>query len=337
MNRMLACVTMLLATLPATAVSPDWREFRIPADAGPNAEWCLDEEVSDDFRYTFKPTREAATFGGKWINYYRGHWDGPGATLWRHENVAVIDGNLRIVATRKPGELKAFRTDTDRDGTAENFDLPATRLGCVTSVATVQFPAYVEARVKIANAVLASNVWMLSADSTQEIDILEAYGGRGADERADWFAQRIHVSHHVFIRRPFQDYQPKDSSTWYTRPGIRAQRGEGYWTGRYHRIGMHWRDPTHIEWYLDGEQIKTTSGMDDSDGKGGIDPLGYTKDDSGKRTGLSKPMNIIINMEAQDWNAAAGRTPTDYEIKRTRDQVYLVDWIRVYKPLPDGN
>jgi len=43
-------------------------------------------------------------------------------------------------------------------------------------------------------------------------------------------------------------------------------------------------------------------------------------------------MNIIINMEAQTWNSAAGRTPSDEEIKRTKDHTYLVDWVRVYKP-----
>jgi len=115
---------------------------------------------------------------------------------------------------------------------------------------------------------------MLSADSTQEIDVIEAYGGRGDDERSDWFARRIHLSHHVFIRDPFQDYQPNDDSTWYTRSTLHAKRGEGYWTDRFHRVGVYWRDPTHLEYYLNGKLIKTTSRLDDTEGQGGIDPLG---------------------------------------------------------------
>ena len=331
--RQIVFAPLAVFLLAPLAAGQDWRGISIPADAGSGHEWQLQEEVSDDFEYEFQPTTEPATINERWINQYRGNWKGPGTTIWHHENVAVSRGWLWIQATRTPGETKAFKTDTDQDGKPEPFDLPATRLGCVTSVGTVQHPAYVEARVKIANAVLASDVWMLSEDSTQEIDILEAYGGRGDDNRADWFAKRLHISHHVFIRRPFQDYQPHDDSTWYTRPGLRAKPGKSYWTNKFIRVGVFWRDPLHLEYYIDGRLVKTTSGLDDSDGRGGIDPRGYTKDASGKRTGLSKPMHIILNMEAQDWNSAAGRTPTDEELKRKRDHTFLVDWVRVYKPV----
>lgn len=346
-TQLLVVLGLVALGMTTTAAGQEWKQTKIPVDAGDGQQWQLQEDVSDDFRYEFSPSPEAATIGGKWINHYRGHWEGPGTTKWRHENVAVTRSHLWIRATRVKGETKAFRFDKDQDGKAEELELPATRLGCITSVGTVQYPAYVEARVKVANAVLASNVWMLSADDTQEIDIIECYGGRGDDERADWFSQRIHMSHHVFIRKPFQDYQPSDKSTWYFRPKRRARRGEGYWTSRFLRVGVYWRDPAHLEYYLDGKLVKTTSGLDnstleetgDKNGnkkgaeKGGIDPLGYTKDETGERTGLVKPMNIIINMEAQDWNAAAGRTPTDDEIKRKKDHTFLVDWVRVYKPV----
>lgn len=333
-NRLLA---LLVVSIAGTASADDWGRLPVPAEAGPGREWRLQEQVSDGFDYEFKPTKDAATLGGKWINHYRGHWEGPGTTLWRHENVAVTRGLLWIRATQKAGETKQLRHDQDGDGDREVLDLPAVRLGCLTSVETVQYPVFVEARVKIANAVLASNLWMLSQDSTQEIDILESYGGRGDDGRADWFAQRLHLSHHVFIRKPLQDYQPQDPSTWYVHPGKkRPKRGQSYWTNRFLRIGVYWRDPTHLEYYLDGELVKTTSGLDDIEGKGGIDPRGYTRDASGERTGLTKPMNLIINMEAQDWNAVAGRTPTGAEIKRLKDHTFLMDWVRVYKPVDEN-
>ena len=333
MNYPLFIRSALAMTLAFVSSGQPWRAHAIPVAAGPGREWQLVEEVSDDFDYEFGPTPESATLGGKWRNHYRGHWDGPGTTIWRHENVRVSKGFLRIHATRVRGETKKFETDSDGDGTSESFDLPATRLGCITSLSTVQQPAYVEARVKIPNAVVAANVWLLSADSTQEIDVLESYGGPGDDNRSDWFAQRIHLSHHVFIRKPFQDYQPMDKSTWYTRPGLKAKSGQGYWTNKFLRIGVYWKDPTHLEYYLDGKLVKTTSGLDNTDEQDGIDPRGYTKDASGKRTGLNKPMHVIINMETQTWNAAAGRTPTDEELKRKKDHTYLVDWIRVYKPV----
>ncbi|MEN1677971.1 MAG: beta-agarase [Planctomycetota bacterium] len=323
---------ILVAASGACLASEDWGETPIPVEAGAGLQWQLQERTSDDFNYRFSPTAESSVIGGKWKNWYINKWNGPGTTIWRHENVAVASGKLWIRATREPDENKAF-TMASSDGQAERYDLPATRMGCISSVETVRYPAFIEARVKIANAVLASNVWMLSDDSTQEIDILEAYGGRGDDNRSDWFARRLHFSHHVFIRQPLQDYQPKDDSTWYTRPRMRSPRGEGYWTKRFYRFGVYWRDPAHLEYYLDGELVKTTSGLDNSEDHGGIDPLGYTKDESGKRTGLSKPMHLIINMEAQTWNAAAGRQPTDGELARPDDHTYLVDWVRVYKPI----
>ncbi len=329
-------LTILAALTAGSAWADDWDRLPVPAEAGPGYEWQLQEAVSDDFSYDFKPTSELANLGGKWKNQYKGGWPGPGTTLWRHENVAVSRGKLWIRAAMKEGETKQLREDVDGDGQPEVLDLPTVRLGCLTSLETVQYPVFVEARVKIANAVLASNLWMLSQDNTQEIDILESYGGRGDDGRGDWLAQRIHLSHHVFIRsKPLQDYQPMDPSTWYVHPDKdkKPKRGKGYWTNRFLRIGVYWRDPTHLEYYLDGELIKTTSGLDDADGKGGIDPRGYTRDESGKRTGLTKPMNLIINMEAQDWNAIAGRTPTPKEIKRTKDHTFLMDWVRVYKPV----
>ena len=58
-----------------------------------------------------------------------------------------------------------------------------------------------------------------------------------------------------------------------------------------------------------------------------IDPKNFTND-----KGLSKKMDIIINMEDQDWRSNKGITPTDAELSKREDNIFLVDWIRVYKP-----
>lgn len=49
---------------------------------------------------------------------------------------------------------------------------------------------------------MASDVWMLSPDDTQEIDIIEAYGGDR--DGGGYGADRLHLSHHIFIRQPFK-------------------------------------------------------------------------------------------------------------------------------------
>lgn len=42
--------------------------------------------------------------------------------------------------------------------------------------------------MKIPSAVLAATGWVLSRDSTQEIDVLESYSGPDEEARSDWFA-----------------------------------------------------------------------------------------------------------------------------------------------------
>ena len=341
-NRTNRIFYIFLLTITGFVYSQDWEGIPVPANAGTGKKWELQQDVSDDFNYSQNPSTTRTYFGNrngnegqsaenttkfKWYNYYHANWEGPGPTKWRHENVSVADGNLRLKTTRIENETKTFSFNN------ENVTKPATRLGCVTSTKQVQYPVFIETRVKIPNAVLACAMWLLSPDDTQEIDFLEAYGGRA--ERNKWFAERLHFSHHVFIRQPFTDYQPKDDSTWYRDPNV------DYWSSDWHRIGGYWKSPTELEYYLDGQLVKTTEGMDNTlnpDGtvkKYGIDPVNHTSPDGTpeNRTGLNKAMDIIINMEDQNWNAVAGRSPTDEEIQNEEDHTMKVDWIRVYKPV----
>ncbi|MEL6654019.1 MAG: T9SS type A sorting domain-containing protein, partial [Bacteroidota bacterium] len=121
------------------------------------------------------------------------------------------------------------------------------------------------------------------------------------------------------------DWQPSDEGSFYND-------GSTIWNQNYHRIGVYWRDPWHLEYYVDGQLVRTRSGKDQ------IDPVYFTNaTDPGNaamdtRTGLSKPMDIIINAEDQTWRAAQGLTPTDAELANEQNNTFKVDWIRVYKP-----
>ncbi|WP_207893734.1 beta-agarase [Tenacibaculum sp. M341] len=303
-----------------------WMTIPVPANAGDGMTWEFQADLSDDFEYEFAGEPNLVEFGsGKWTNFYHNQWDGPGATIWKHENVTVSGGNLRLITTREPGEMKTYTSGT------ETYTDKATRLGCITSTKRVKYPVYVETKVKAANAFFASDIWMLSPDDTQEIDILEAYGAQNPRDGQTWFSERFHISHHVFIRDPFQDYQPKDASTW--------QKIDGYpfVSSDWVRIGVYWKSPTHLEYYVNGNLIKVMDNLDTVSGKDGIDPLGYTSPTQtadNTRTGLHKEMDIIINAEVQNWNAAADRFPTDEEIANApEDHVLKVDWIRVFKPV----
>ncbi len=339
----------LLVALAATSASlfaqNDWDGIPVPADPGIGKKWVLDTKISDNFNYDFNST-EPAEFGddNRWRNAYHNGWTGPGLTQWKRENVIVEDGMLQLITTRVPGERQRYNN-------GESIG-DVTRLGCVSSTSQVVYPLYIEVRARVPNTVNACAAWLLSPDDTQEIDFLEAWGSD--HPRNDFFGQfnlseRIHFSHHIFIRNPFLDYQPHEPGTHYGTNPVTI------WHEDFHTYGVYWKSPTELFYYLDGELVKTTIGMDGSAETDGIDPRGYTGvelinpnnprqgavlDENNNpvinlenRTGLSKPMDIIIDMEDMDWRAIRGATPTDEEIANDPEGHTLkVDWIRLYKP-----
>ncbi|WP_036188483.1 carbohydrate-binding protein [Marinimicrobium agarilyticum] len=275
----------------------DWDGIPVPADPGAGNSWQLVDSVSDDFNYSAPANGKSPTFYNQWSEGFINSWQGPGLTDYHNPNSEVTGGNLVIKATRKPNTNQVYT-------------------GAIHSNDSIQYPVYIETRVKVMDQVLANAVWMLSSDSTEEIDIVESYSSSRPDQT--WFSERMHLSHHVFIRDPFQDYQPKDSGSWYTDGRI--------WRDQFSRVGVYWRDPWHLEYYIDGQLVRTVSGPDI------IDPYDYTNG-----TGLSKPMQIIVDAEDQDWRSDNGIMATDAELSDPSKNRMYVDWIRVYKPVTQTN
>ncbi len=224
----------------------------LPSRLGNANNWQLIENSSDDFNYTFNPTNNNANFGppgkpAKWNNFFHNGWEGPGPTKWQRNHCAVSGGNLNIWASRR------FRNNNFNTPFTKSFDgisRPETIAGCITSKTRVKFPVFVEAKLTIMNSSLASDVWLLSPDDTEEIDIIECYGGGGNDGRNNFFANRIHLSHHVFRRSPFTDYQPADFNSWY------RQNNVAKWGGRVVRIGVNWKSATVLEYYINGNLVR---------------------------------------------------------------------------------
>ncbi|MBO0593610.1 T9SS type A sorting domain-containing protein [Cellulophaga sp. E16_2] len=368
----------LLALFQILLVSSqnDWDNIAIPANAGNGKEWQLQEKPSDNFNYTFNPTNNVVDFGpagnAKWYNKFHNqpngepnNWPGPGPTVWRQDHVAVSGGSLNMWASRIPGATKSFTGST-----GASIARPETRSGCITNKTRVLYPVFVEASIRVMNSSLASDIWLLSPDDTQEIDIIECYGGPGSDNRNSFFSSKIHLSHHVFIRPPnFKDYQPADLNSWWTKNSV-AQ-----WGGRNVRIGVNWVSPTRLEYFVDGQMVRVldnnatqtrlgdgtwqytypagvtstgvngqlirengyqkmtvASSLNDAKTKSNIsviDPFNYLN--NGRK--FSKEMDIIINVEDQNWQAEANRSPTDAEMTNFENNNLLVDWIRVYKPV----
>lgn len=286
---------MLLASLliVCRTEAADWDSIPVPVAAEAGKAWKL-LPVSDDFRYAASPTVKPDGFTNRWKDSFINPWLGPGLTEFNSGHSYVTNGHLGIHASRKPGTNKVYA-------------------GVISSREAYTYPLFVEASVRISGLVMASNVWMLSHDSTQEIDVIEAYGSKRKSE--DWVSNRLHLSHHVFIREPLQDYQPTDDGSWYF-DGTQ-------WRDGFHRVGVYWRDPWHLEYYVNGKLVRTVSGPDK------IDPQKFTAG-----TGLTKPMHLIINTEDQNWRSDNQITPTDDELANTDDSIMWVDWIRVYQAVP---
>lgn len=358
----------------------DWDNIPIPANAGSGKVWKLQTQASDDFNYQFLPSTSVTEFGPannkKWYNKFHNqangqpnNWTGPGPTVWRQDHVAVSGGNLNMWASRITGATKSFVGSS-----GSLISRPETRAGCITNKTRVKYPVFVEASIKVMNSSLASDIWLLSPDDTQEIDIIECYGGPGDDNRNGFFASKIHLSHHVFIRPPnFKDYQPADFNSWFQKNGV------SQWGGKVIRIGVNWVSPTRLEYFVDGQLVRV---LDDtavqtrlgdgtwqytypagvtSTGVNGqlVKENGYQKmniasslNDAKNKSNISvidpfnylnnqrrltKEMDIIINVEDQSWQAEAYRSPTDTEINNFDNNNLLVNWIRVYKPVNSGN
>ena len=280
---------------PEEEIEITWITMDIPADAGEGKIWEFQTAISDNFEYEAPADDKGSDFTEKWDDWYHNAWTGPEPTLWKRDHSFVSNNELHITASRETGKNSTYA-------------------GIITSKQRVTYPVYVEARVKIMNSTLANAVWLLSPDDTQEIDIIEAYGSDRWNNA--WFGpDRIHLSHHVFIRSPFQDWQPHDEGSFYTD-------GSTIWREDYHHFGVYWKDPWNLEYYIDGKLVRTRSGELE------IDPLGYTDGQ-----GLHKEMDIIIDAEDQTWRADDGLSPTDAELSDLENNTYKVDWIRVFKPI----
>lgn len=374
----LTAIASIICLFQENSYAQEWSTVPVAPNAGTNKSWKLQSNLSDDFNYDFAPNTSKVNFGpdDKWYNFYHNAWDGPGTTYWKYNHV-YVDGNDLV--------LKSSRWDST------NEDTPFTRLpnkmsrpndgisaGCITSNKKVLYPVFVESRVSVADIALASDVWLLSPDDTQEIDIIECYGGKNPGNA--FFSKFIHLSHHSFVRTPFTDYQPRDLGSWYDRSGVTAW-GEFSWNGgtrQYVNIGVNWIGPKHFEYYIDGslERVLYDKAVATKNNDGSW-TYGYpTKDSSGNlvfqngfqkitthsfssiynianlkaasdassvsiidpfnfqgANGFTKELDIIINVESQDWHVDANRTPGDADLADPSKNSMKVDWIRVYKPI----
>lgn len=352
----------------------EWEDYPIPVKLENGESWQLNLKASDDFNYKLNASNKKQTFGkGRWYNFYHNQWDGPGTTYWKYNHISVDGDNLMLRASRwdqknEPAPKTGYPNKMNRPKGGINA-------GCVSSNYKVKYPVFVEANVSVADIVLASDVWLLSPDDTQEIDIMECYGG--GEQGNEYFSKFIHLSHHSFIRKPFQDYQPRDTNSWWGKSSV-TEWGDYSWNNgnrKYVRIGVYWASPFHFEYYIDGQLVRVlydkavatlvdgiwnynyptmtkdkldfmpNSGYQKMTEFATSESFSYTTLKEASNTskvsvidpynfqngkGFTKEMDIIINMESQDWHVYDGRTPTDAQLEYSPRATMKVDWIRTY-------
>ena len=292
----------------------DWNNLPVPAKAGVNKVWVLDEEQSDDFNYKAKKMPflffffNQSPFAQKWYdNHIRG-WDGPGATLFSSKHSYIENGKLVLKAERVPEDKQGEPFTDSGLTTTKKVYAPF-----VTAKKTVKWPVYVEARMKTSALVLASNFWLLSDDDRNEIDVTETYGD-GQD------AYQMRTNYHVFDRDPVTNDMLGDFG--HVQKHYDSE-DKTKLTETYHRFGVFWKNPEHIEFYFDGKLVRTLTPE-----TGLRDEKGYFFD---------REMRLIFDMEDHTWRAKKGITPSDKELADESINKMFVDWVRIYKPTPKGD
>jgi agarase len=288
-------LTGLLSGLLCTinSFASDWEGFPVPADAGEGKVWQLQKSHSDDFNYQGKNQQ----FKSIWKDNYMHNWKGPGLTHFSNEHSDVYQGNLVLKASRRGGTEKV-------------------NTGIISSLTPVTYPVYMEASIKVANLELSSNFWLLSADSTHEIDILEVYGGTKQKDKSQYMGTNFHV----FFRGEGQPLIDHGDSRHY------KPEGGGFWREDYHRFGVHWESPTEVTFYIDGKITPKGAWKDRvlKTKKGSI--LDKTK------YSMNKPLHLILDLEDHDWRSKSGHIATDEELANQANNKMYIDWVRVYKP-----
>jgi agarase len=295
-------ITSLMCATAVSSLANDWDDIPLPVSPGQGLQWELQESYSDSFNYTGKTNQ----FSQKWNDTYFKNWTGPGLTHWDSNESWVADGNLIISASRRNGTNKV-------------------NAGVVTSKTKVKYPIFMEASIKVSNLELSSNFWLLSENDQREIDILEVYGGA----RDDWFARNMSTNFHVFVR----NQQTNDIISDFNDQTHFTPTFGTYWREGFHRFGAYWKSPTDVTFYINGQ--KTTKGawsqvvMRDKDYTGALmDKNVYQMD---------QEMFIILDTEDHSWRSEQGIVATDADLANENKNKMFVDWIRVYKPVSNGD
>lgn len=264
--------------------SQDWNGIPIPATAGAGKQWQIMDYISDSFNYNGKT---GTAFTSKWKDFYVNAWKGPGLSNFVPANSIVNGSELQVSGSRQAGTTYGVNC------------------GVVTSKAAIGYPCFIEVSMKPGMTSLANNFWLISADQTREIDIVEIYG------HTDWFRRRMPSNYHIFDTTTTP---PTDLSGNSQQMFHQTATATDLTTG-FNRYGIHWISATQVDFYLNGVRVRQlTISARGKDGQAMI-----------------QPMHIVLDTENHEWHTNAGRHPTNAELNNTAINRNRYNWIRAYK------
>ncbi len=258
--------------------------YAIPFYGQPSAptgkKWQPVTNLSDEFNGTFDTNKWTKTL-----------WDYPNTpTKMIAANATVSNGNLQIKATLNNNAERWFQASR------------------VQSVATINYPMYTEARIRTAHLSAYNTFWLNSSDgdpgNRNEIDIIENNSRPSCNCQPNFpwqmNSQYFHGVNGNIIRAK-GNFDNRNLSANNPKRGIP-------WNEEYHIVGVWWKSPTDIQFYLDGEEAGSVK--------------------SGRN--FTKRLNVIFDLWTDDENFLGGAAVRSHLNNNNINTMY-VDWVRTYQ------
>ena len=203
--------------------------------------WAFSAEFSDEFN-------GARLDDAKWWDF-NPEWHGRKPAFFARENVAVLDGTLRLAArAQKPGEVTV-------ENRVRGYDKFTT--ATVKSKKRIAY-GYFEARCKSMRASVCNAFWLYDPLSppakyregsfSEEIDIFEVFGKPAKTEYDRVYCTTVHR-----FCTPYVESIANFKQTPLPKKAAKQKLPFDFWAD-FHVYGFLWT-PTEMKWFVDGKEV----------------------------------------------------------------------------------
>ncbi|NHN38396.1 hypothetical protein G8764_13900 [Pseudomaricurvus alcaniphilus] len=297
-------------TIGAIVNVPFFQGENKPVFEGKN--WHLVEAMSDEFNASVIDTVkwQVEPVGNDWT------WIGRPPGLFTTDTISVDNGKLKITVDELVGGAQWIETPYKDENGNPLFELYQYKGAIIRSITPTKAPSdgisyYFETKMKANQTEMSSTFWLMSnnKDCTKkfEIDIQETVGKINPGLTSQWALDWDHIYHSNMIHRQTGCNESNQNSGSVDVPAGRKT------SDRYFIYGAHWKSPSEIDLYLDGQYAYTVT-----------HPVAF-----------DQKMWIQMAIETYDWNPVpedGGMVKAGTEEQRTTSYEY----VRTFKLLCEG-